>query len=298
MKNNINFFYNIITDDIHQEKNNYYFSSENRNYIFFELNREINEVNEIYNITNLLIRMGIPLHQIIPNKNNKIITLIDNKNYILMKVNIKKQEVNINDIFKMNILLNIPLLELKRNNWYELWIKKVDNIEEIINESGKKYAIINESINYYLGLAEIAIILSRLYPANENYVEHRTINSFNSYEIYNPLNIVIDNKIRDISSIIKYKIINDDNFDEINEFIFKLNDNDKIHLLIRTMFPDYYLNMVEEIISNNKKENDLNIIISKRNQMENIIIKIYNSINKIIDIEWIKKSGLPHINNT
>ena len=294
MKNNINYFYDLITYDIHQENNDFIFTVESQKYILYEYTREEIEIPELYVLNTLLNSYGLPFHKIVLNKNNQIITEMDDKKYVLVKLMIEKYTVSNQEILMNSIIINQNFEAIKRTNWYELWSKKIDNIERLVEESGDKYHLIRESINYYIGLAENALMITRRIGKNKICIEHRILNDLSSYTVYNPLNLVLDNKTRDLSNLIKYfAIYKEEVFDNIS-LIFSLENNEKICLLARMMFPDYYFNMVEEIINKNKKENDLKIILDKKEKIEEIIIYIY-SIVKVnyndLDIEWIKKVG-------
>lgn len=294
MKNNINYFYDLITYDIHQENNDYIFTVDGQKYILYEYTRENEEIPELYALNLMLNSYGLPFHKIMLNKNQQIITEMNDKKYVLVKLLVNKYVVSNQEVLKSAIIINQNFETISRTNWYELWSKKIDNIERLVEESGDKYNLIRESINYYIGLAENALMITRRINKNKVFVEHRILNNLNSYTIYNPLNLVLDNRTRDLSNLIKYSIIyKNEMFDNIN-IIFSLEHNEKICLLARMLFPDYYFNMVEEIINKNKKENDLNYILDKKEKIEDIIIYIYNIVKNIyndLDIEWIKKVG-------
>lgn len=131
----------------------------------------ISNLNIIYNY---LISKNIYCHEIINNKEQKIITIINNKPYILLKVHYNNNSpININNIISYNIQID----NNKKCDWYKLWCTKIDYYEYQIREYGKKYPLIRESFSYYNGLCETAItLLSRIKLNNINmYINHQRI---------------------------------------------------------------------------------------------------------------------------
>lgn len=61
--------------------------------------------------------------------------------------------------------------------------------------------------------------------------------------------------------------------------------------LARLIYPTYYFDMYEQIISGKVKEQELNKIIAKNQEFENQIKKIYNyykSFLHLTPIEWLE----------
>ena len=91
MKNNIMYYYNLRIDNITQNNNNYYFTINNDNYCFTIYTRDIKESNEIYKLNKYMLSSNILVHEIIPNKDNYVVTIINNIPYILYKKYINKK---------------------------------------------------------------------------------------------------------------------------------------------------------------------------------------------------------------
>ena len=85
MKNIIYYYYNLVPEDIHQTKERYYFKQNNNHYSLVLYEGDFSILNDIYILHNSLINKGIYIHQIIPNKDQNIISLIDGRPYILLK---------------------------------------------------------------------------------------------------------------------------------------------------------------------------------------------------------------------
>ena len=83
MNNAILFYYNLKPNEIIHNNNFYYFYVNNALYHLIIFYRKPEEETSIYKINNYMSRLGLPVHQIITNKDGKIITYIDNIPYIL-----------------------------------------------------------------------------------------------------------------------------------------------------------------------------------------------------------------------
>ena len=157
LKNTINYYYNLNVSIIHQKEKNYYFKIDNTNYLLLKYDNIV-ELDDIYKLNNYLSQI-LPVHRIILNINNEIITKINDNNYILLQLFIN-DKVDLNKIIELNNI-NIPynFAKLRRDDWSLLWTNKVDYLEYQLSQIGRKYPLIRDSFNYYIGLAENAIIL-------------------------------------------------------------------------------------------------------------------------------------------
>lgn len=290
MKNALNYYYNLNIDNIHQKNKNYYFKVNNLQYMLLECVSE--EINDIYSL-NVYLTKNYPFYKIILNKDNKVITIINETNYILLEINNNIKELNLNEIIKINNISIVNFNKLRRDNWYTLWTNKIDYFEYQINQIGKKYPIIRESFNYYIGLAETAISLIKSINNEGMYLSlsHKRIN--NAFDLYNPLNLIIDVRIRDICEYFKFCFFENKNiFKELELFLNynKLRYNESVYFLARMLFPTYYFDLYEKIIANEVKEEEIKKIISKVDKYEKLLKYIYlNFKNNNLYIEWLEK---------
>ena len=293
MKNALLYYYNLSIDTIHQNENKYYFNVNNKSYFLIEC-YNIEEINEIYKLNKYLSEIS-SVYKIVLNKNNTEITNINNKNYILIELNNKKKQINLSDIIELNnIYIPYNKSKLRRDNWYELWTNKVDYIEYQISQTGKKYPIIRDSFNYYIGLAETAIAIVKNTKLDNIMLGlcHRRI-KMTAFDLYNPLNIIIDFRMRDICEYFKYCFFqNIDIYKELNEFLRynKLSIEESRLFFARMLFPTYYFDLYEKIINENLDESEIKKIIFKVNKYEEILQYIYFYFkNNNLSIEWLEK---------
>lgn len=308
MKEYIYYYYNIEVDVINNNGNYYSFFDKGNFYYFIYFNRTIDELKDIIEVIRELKGRGIFVHDIIINKFGHPLSKIGDLNYVLLKINGNKDEkVDIFTLVETNnkLVLNNKTSKLYRNNWGELWSKKIDYLERQISELGKNKFIILDSFGYYIGLAENAI--SYVNRANELYkndyhrvtLSHRRIfypNTILNY--YNPLSFVFDLEVRDIAEYLKYMFFADDDaFEELCAYL-KLTrlSTYSYHMLYgRLLYPSYYFDLYEEVMNNNKDENELLKIIDKVNEYEDFLMKAYQEISKytVLDkINWLIKKEL------
>lgn len=300
MKNAIKYYYNLNPIDIHQINKIYKFHISNNNYILYPYQRKYEDLKEIYELHLYIKSIGIYCHQIILNKDNQIITNINGIPFILLKTETNNRNINIQDIiFLSKIPINTTsFTKIKRTEWYKLWSEKIDYIEYQISQFGKKYPLIRESSDYYIGIVEncISLLINQKATKINISISHDRINEkTNIEEYYNPLTFILDNRIRDISEYIKLYLTKDkDIVSYIKKYIYtnKLTVNEIEQLFIRIMYPSEYLDTCELILNNRINEKELLKIINNSNIYEKNIKKIYNFLRKqapIPEIEWLTK---------
>lgn len=300
MKNVINYYYNLNPEEIRQVNKMYKFKINNDFYTLMEIENDIKKINEIYEISIELNIRGIYTHTIITNLQNSIITYINNNAYVLLKTYSKmEEEINLKNVIEFsNITTNIVKNDsLKRDNWYQLWINKIDYFEYQINQIGKKYKLIRESFSYYAGILETGISLlvnTKLTNITLSICHNRIRKNDTLFDLYNPFNFIIDSKVRDAAEYFKEQFKYNDPYESIIEYLEYNNlTDDEIRLFyIRMFYPSFYFDLYEEIISSSKEEKEIKKIIDKAEEYELLLKKLYIYINNKIalpEIEWIKK---------
>lgn len=301
MKNVINYNYGFNILELYNFDNMYYFSSDNNNYYFMICTRNIDDIESLLDLNIELRNRRVHTNDIVLNKFNSPITLVDNIPYILIKENIVNKQIDINDIFYIhNNTINIKCNKnLLRNNLILLWENKIDFYERNINDLNKKELVYN-SIDYYIGLGENAIsyLINNNIKINNYVLSHTRINILKgSLNFYNPIYYIIDNRTRDFSEYIKDLFIIDkvDSnllFTYLNYMNFSRDEY--ILLISRMLYPSYYFDLVDRIMFNNENEKILENIINRKEEYLNIIRNIYIHANNIRRInipyiEWIIK---------
>jgi len=309
MKEIINYYYNLDCLEIEENKNYASFNYYGDNFYFVFFNRTKEELDDLINISQELIQKGIKVHTFVLNRFNSYITKVGDNNYVLLKINCNKDEVvNFWDLTHNLKLfkLNTKNSKLYRNNWGELWSKKIDYFEYQIKELGKDKQIVLNSFSYYVGMAENAISyvnkINKVLGESEfdNIVlSHRRIFFPNTHLNYlNPLSFIFDLEVRDIAESLKVGFFhNEDSLLDLRTYL-KTNKLSKYsyHMLYaRLLYPSYYFDIYESIMNNNEIEEKLLPIIKKVNDYERFLklayeeISIYTNLERII---WILKKEL------
>ena len=290
----INYFYNLYPPLLNKENDNYVFFVGNEKYYLTPYRRELSEIKDLVELNKRMISSNSLVHEIIINKFNEPISVISNENYVLLRVYVNDiKKIDINDIIYM-LNENVDLSGLKsllRTNWVSLWSSKVDYIEYQMGHLIKKYPFLNNTIDYYLGLCENAITYIKNLKMFSDYkipigISHkRIIKDATLFDLYNPLNLIIDYKVRNIAEYLKDAFFKDEDVNYILNIVFKNFWFDKLNLSLlvaRLLYPSYYFDLFEEIID---KELDENIILpltkksSKYEEFLDLIIKNCNLQN-------------------
>ena len=297
MKNIIEYYYNLRIDELHNKNDTYYFNINNNNFILKPYTGNIERSYDIYKL-NTIMSNKFNIDNIILNKYNNPLTKI-NDNFYILTSNKKEKKLTLPLISNM-ALNNINIESLERNKWEVLWENKVDYYEMQLGENEKKYPLIRESFDYFVGLAENAIS----YLVNTKLELKPTINdqkvvSHNNIEISlnEPSNLILDHKARDVAEYIKYSFFNNNQniYNELNEYCYHHYDSPYgIRVLFsRILYPSFYFNTYDKIISGKVEEQELNKIISKINNYEIYLYNIYLYLRKyynIPSVEWLKKT--------
>lgn len=302
MKNAIMYYYNLIPENMRLTSKYTKFNVDNNNFVLELLQRNPDEINDIYQLSNYLLQINVPCHQIIPNVNNQIITLINNQPYILLKVVVNSDQIisEKDIVFFSNLIIDKRNYKnLQRNNWGQLWASKIDYLEYQVSQFGKKYSIIRDSFSYHIGLAENALQLYKNISANNLLcVSHKRIKKdCTMYDLYNPLEFIIDTRVRDFCEYYKQRFFyNRADNNLVKNYIYNNNLTEKeIKLFFcRMLFPTVYFDLYEDIVIDGENERELIPIITEANNYENLLKDLYAMIEQYIRIdiiEWLKISS-------
>lgn len=285
MKNLINYFYGIQINEYKKRDNSFYFIDNKNEFEFVEF---YGDINNLINLFSFLKQSNIEVDEIILNNQNSFLTDYENKTYILLKKNNNNRgDINLEAIQNYDINTYIK----GKINWKDLWKEKIDYYEFQLEETGINYPLLKETFSYYVGLSEIAINLLNYIDLNnvELYISHKRLE--NAYDLFNPLNIILDSKSRDIAEYIK-KIFYDKKISEsfISEKIGKhfFTNNEAILFMSRLIYPSYYFDMYEKIYDKKDTEENLKKVTKKNTEYEVFLKKIYIFLKRKYDIPQIE----------
>ena len=298
MKNEIEYYYDLIPENIHQQNNSYKFSNKNKNYLLSECKIDSDEIYEKYEIQKYLKNIRIECNEIIHNNMSQLITKIYERKYILIELKIKTRIINMMDIlFIASININNENIKIiNRTNWKKMWSKKNDYIEYQVRSNNNEY--IKESYQYYIGIVEncISMLENIKHITNNTVISHERIDyKMTTDDFYNPTNFILDNRMRDIGEYIKSYLYDDiDNSGKIKNILKKLFQTKNISkeelqmLYIRILYPGQYFDIYESLIENKQKEKELLNIINNSQRIEKNIKEIYNILIKKVNIQNVE----------
>lgn len=297
MKSALFYYYQLSPLKLIKKKNYYYFFYEDALYYLCLLDRPIDYINEIILLDKMLINSNYM--NIIYNIKGEAISLINNRYYMLLRSNNIK--FSLLELYRPYYCYGnmLKLKILNHSDWGSLWTVKIDYFEYQKSYIKIKYPILYSSLDYYIGLSENAI--SYFYATNSYLkkdnadvlvVARRRIN-LDDFSFYNPLNLVIDHKARDVAEYLKYLFIKDNySYDLIDEILDNINFSSYQFslLMARLLFPSFYFDLYEDIINGYSKEERIVSILKRSSEYENYIRYIYFFINKkrsILKIDWL-----------
>jgi len=298
MKNTLMINYNLQIENLKNlNEFDYTFYIDYIKFQFINIKRPNKDIEEIYQ---LLSSTHLPYDIIIKNIYGSIFTEYDNKTYILIKIiHPENMEIDIKDIIDNFKALNKNYNTIDRSEWNKLWPQKIDYLEYQISELGKNYPIIRGSFSYYIGLAENAVqyLNSIKIDNGMKVLAHRRLKfPIITRDFYNPLELVIDYRVRDLAEYIKTKFFDESVIEEIEYLTNKnlLTPTEYNLLFARLLYPSYYFDEIQEILENGKDEITLLKYIEKVDSYEKFILKVYEIFSQkthLLNIDWlIKKS--------
>ena len=291
MNNFIYYYYNMQVNDI-------YCNSKYCSFVYNEYIYKLYVINDIINdvfLINLNKRLlgNTLISEIIFNRDGKIISNYNNNGYILIKIFVNPQKKIVLD--EISYLANSWIVKKLNVNWANLWERKIDYLEKLINENGKKYPIITDSFNYFVGMTENAISYYNNTIINDNYtyvISHKKIRINDTIDaVYNPLNIIFDYRVRDVAEYIKRSFFDENKniFRELDIYFknYPLSKTDARLLVARLMYPSFYFEMYEDILIDNAEEKIIVKIVDKLSEYEKYLNSVISYLNKLYVVEEI-----------
>ena len=258
----IKYFYNIDVNKISNKEDRYILESNSKKYMLVDYIKNPKKLYENY-------------------------IIFKNSNMCCHDIILNKYGITVDDILSNNIINIKNKFDIR-----EKWELKNEYYENIISKLSNDNKYIKESFDYYIGLSELSInLLSYINFNNINsYVQHDRVSYNESIEeFYNPINMLVDSKIRDLALYLKSNFFNNCIVPDIPQIINKLNINldEAILFISRMIYPDYYFDIIDEIVNYNINDDKLKECIKKSTNYEIFIKKIYKYLNQYYSIPKI-----------
>lgn len=294
MKNEILYNYNINVEEIIEANTGYQFYVDYEKYILYKTIRSEKAIKEINNYLNRTINR---FFKIIPTINGELVCKVNDITYALIKITMpSNNEIDISDIINSYIIVTDQLNDLNRTNWDMLWSSKVDYLEYQVSELATDHPTVKNSFSYYVGLAENAIeYFNAIKKDNlELVLSQKRIKYPNiAIDYYNPLNLVVDYKVRNIAEYIKTYFFNQNAERDLNSIIhynYNFTSSEYNLLFARLLFPSYYFDELTEVLEHKKNEDCLLRYIDLTSEYELFLKKSLEFFSKraeMIKIDWL-----------
>lgn len=279
-------------------------------YMFLPFTRTLEEAKSLYHLNVELCKNNSNYHKIMLNRNNQILTFVEQKPYILLQVvNSTNRKLLLEDLQWSYTLTSqqLKLLQpIMRYDWLNLWKEKIDYFEYQIHHFQNKYPILVQSLTYFVGLGENAISYIQNTFDEESQalflpvtVSHRRVSVLEELvDFYNPINLIVDYRVRDIAEYLKSSFYYDYyNLDEIDLFLQKIELSRAESRLLygRMLFPSFYFDLYEEIINGYQPSEMILKVIKRIPEYERFLYDLYfilQKYNNIPPVTWIIKCFL------
>ena len=296
MENVIRYYYGLNVNNIRENDGIYFFDIDDKKFIFREYTG--NNINDIYSLNNFLMRY-IKVDKIILNKDGNLISGYLNKGYVL----ILKGDTYMVSLPLISYMASLDISSYKslmRNNWELLWEERIDYYERQIGENEKRFPLIRESFDYFVGLGENAIsyLVNTKIEVKEKKFDDMVIAHNNLFSSLGDLfNIILDHKSRDVAEYVKLSFFNGNReiFSQLEEYFY--HNFYSLYgmrvLYARIIYPSYYFKLYDDIVSGKKDEKELNTIIDKVYEYQVFLYRMGLFLKKFYDIpiiEWTSSS--------
>lgn len=299
MKEYINYYYHLVVEELRLTRGRYFFHDQQYRYMLEvtflspELLEEINQLHEYLRSESNFY------HQIVKNIQGNIFSIIDGKSYILLRLsNVVEEPISIHDL-KSEWAIMIPRNKKNLNvrfPWFPLWEEKIDYFENFSFEDKNNLIENGVILSFFIGMGENAISYLKETLREVDSLErlplvpsHRRVSiQMNLVDFYNPMNIILDLRVRDIAEYIKESFWNYPyDLREIENFLYQaqLSKVEAQLLLSRLLFPSFYFDYLErgEIPKD---------IESRLEEYQFFITDIYYYLKenyRVEEIKWLKK---------
>ena len=226
---------------------------------------------------------------------NKKISIYDGKRYVLMSSLVK--ELSFADLNRFHYVMMEPDKTLDLNNLLVIWKERTDLIEnQYVNSLRIDSIHYNSNIEvsmFALGLAQNSSqYLSEIINDFGQYLEnltltHKRLVDLQSFEFYNPFNLIVDHPIKDLCELYKNDFLSFEEMEQKFE-IYNLDSKLASVFVARMLYP----NKIFDLLEKNYYDKDVSFTISVSIEKEIMKIKkIYLYFKQKYDIkpiEWLE----------
>lgn len=272
-------FYEIEIDQFEEVNEGILFCIDGIYYYFIKTIFDEDYLKKTYDICFFIRSKNIRIHDFVLNNKGSLLS----DGFVLFKINTFVENVRIEDVSLFNIIIN----EYKDEyvSFEKFWEDKIDYLELQLSELSTS-KLVNNSFDYFVGISELLLSFYKdnyLYDGNV-YLVHKSFKSLSTLDFYNPLNITLGCRYKDVVSYIKMT----SNFELLYNLLAKISTNEKVYLFCRMCFPFKYFDIVNDIVLNDKSEEVLIDIVENVSFYEKFLLEM-EKVFGIYLFHWIKK---------
>ena len=299
MKEYINYYYHLVVIELRLMDGRYFFHDSKHHYLLEPVYLSSDVLENIYSFHEYLRSKSIFYHRMIKNVQGNLFSMIDQKAYVLLELsNVLEEEISIYDLKAVWPILISRNQKYSKSHfpWFPLWEEKIDYFENVFLNRKEEILMDSSIFEFFVGMGENAISYMketlRIFPSNHelSFVpSHRRVSPrTNLIDFYNPLNIIIDLRVRDIAEYMKESFW-ESRYD-LSEMELFLRDahlsKEEAQLFFsRLLFPSFYFDYLEK----KRFPKDLE---SRLEEYQFFLIDIYSFLREeyaIEEIRWLKK---------
>lgn len=282
MKDIINYYYDLTIDKFDIKNQCIIMESKGRTLIVKKLidpdkfAKVINYLSDLY-------------YKIVLTKDNQYYFEYNSDTYIIFEIH----DASMKKLSDFDVII---VNEEVSQDYGSIWENNLEYYMTYISSFGVEHKDLLNDFNYYIGMAENAIMVynkaKKMSGSVRVTLNHYRIRYPNYYlYYYDPTEVTIDVISRDISGYIKSKFFSEgitleETLSLINKY--QLNEKEVCFMISRLIYPNFYFDFIKENRMDNKK-NTMNIL-KKRNDYEhflNELLKQIKTTNLSININWL-----------
>lgn len=250
-------------------------------YYLYKLNRDdrIEYVKELYEY--VISNSNIKVHKIILNKYGDI----NSEDYVLMLLRVVEAEVNVNDVYLFN-LCNMNEYRKQYIDIGDRWLRRIDYLEDRLNKSicDSKVRYV---FDYYSGIIEILVkFLGNIDIDSIDLVLAHKKSYNNTVDYYNPFNLIIDLKYRDLI----YYLDSVGKLEHIFRYCTYLSDYDRKYIFFRILLPSKVIYTIELYINDEIDIEEVETYLNSIEDYEDYLSK-YEELFDYYIFRYLKRSN-------
>lgn len=260
-----------------------------------EIEDDEENINRIESyVTSLREKFGGKGAHVVKTRYGDKISFYDNKKFVLISV--FKSDMEIIDLNKLHLIgsendKSVDLKELV--NYWQFRMEKIekDGIESLRFDD-MWYSDNLEIVMFVLGLCQNAIqYLSEIIEfygneINNVTITHKRLKNLNSFDFFNPFNLIVDHPLRDLVELYKNNYIDITDLSEIIEF-YKFDDKLAALFIARLLYPSSVFDLLEENVELREKNFKINYSVEREiNKIKKAYLYFKQKYN-IRPISWL-----------